>query len=145
MCVYAGSHGIMAIVKTAVVLAAAGLTAVPALADVVVDVGRGPVTVHVPPSYDPATPAPLVMMLHSYGSDSNYLEYRYFELLPWSDRLGFLYVAPDGTEDPAGVQFWNATDACCDFYHTGVDDSGYLRALLEAIIDELAVTPTAST
>ena len=61
------------------------------------------------------------------------------KFLPWSDRLGFLYVYPDGTVDQEGRRFWNATDACCDDYGTGVDDSGYLRALIDAIITELNV------
>ena len=38
----------------------------PAKADVVIDLGRGPVTVHVPPIYDPSLPAPLVVLLHGY-------------------------------------------------------------------------------
>ena len=40
-----------------IVLALAAATAAPA--DIVIDLGRGPVTVNVPPSYDPARPAPL--------------------------------------------------------------------------------------
>ncbi len=107
-------------------------------ADVEIDLGRGPVTVHVPPTYDPAEPAPLVMLLHGYSASGEQQE-NYVQFLPWSDQLGFLYVYPDGTVDQDGYQFWNATDACCDFYDAGVDDSGYLRALVEAIIDELNV------
>ena len=42
-------------------------------------------------------------------------------------------AAPDGTTDTAGTPFWNATDACCNFFGSTVDDSGYLRSLIEAI------------
>ena len=107
-------------------------------ADVVIDLGRGPVTVHVPPSYDPATPAPLVVLLHGYTSSGQETE-DYLQLTPLADQLGFLYVYPDGTVDAIGNRFWNATDACCDFFLTGVDDSGYLRALIDAIAAELSV------
>ena len=110
----------------------------PVHADVVLDLGRGPVAVHVPPTYDPAQPAPLVVLLHGYGANGQIQE-NYMQLLPWTDRLGFLYVFPDGTADSQGILFWNATDACCDFYGSGVDDSGYLRSLIEAIIAELNV------
>jgi len=108
--------------------------------DLILDLGRGPVTVHVPPTYDPSQPAPLVMLLHGWavGTSGQQAE-SYFELLPWSDRLGFLYVFPDGTLDPSGARFWNATNACCDLYGSGVDDSGYLRALIEEIIAQLSV------
>ena len=110
----------------------------PIHADVILDLGRGPVTVHVPPTYDPSAPAPLVMLLHGYGGTGEGLS-DYLELPTWSDRLGFLLVAPDGTVDQDGYPFWNATDACCDFFGSGVDDSGYLRAVIEAIIAELSV------
>jgi len=54
-------------------------------------------------------------------------------------ELGFLYVFPDGTEDSDGILFWNATDAGYDFFGSGVDDPGYLRALIEEIIVQLNV------
>ncbi len=122
----------------AVVLALASTMA--ARADIVIDLGRGPVTVNVPPSYDPSVPAPLVMLLHGYTSSGLETE-TYFQLTPLSDELGFLYVYPDGTADLSGNRFWNATDACCDFFFSGVDDSGYLRALIDEIAVQLSVDP----
>lgn len=117
-----------------------GATAVPAFADVTIDFGRGPVTVHVPPGYDPAEPAPLLMFLHGYGPGVTGEGHAEFVGIPeWADRVGFLSVYPDGTADSDGLLFWNATDACCDFDGSDIDDSGYLRDLIEAIIDELAV------
>ena len=41
--------------------------------------------------------------------------------------------------DSQGYQFWNATDACCGLYGSGVDDSAYVRGLIEEIIREYAV------
>jgi len=128
----------IATIAVVVGLLATTVSVGPAHADVVLDLGRGPVTVHVPPSYDPAQPAPLVVLLHGYGA-SGQLQENYMQLLPWTDRLGLLCVFPDGTVDPTGARFWNATDACCDFFGSGVDDSGYLRDLIEEIAAELSV------
>jgi len=104
--------------------------------DLILDVGRGPVTVHVPPNYDPSDPAPLVVLLHGSGDTGQNLE-GFFRFLPWSDRLGFLYVFPDAPEDQGRA--WNATDACPGGSGNPGDDSCYLRALIDGIISELSV------
>ncbi len=97
-----------------------------------IDLGRGPVLVRVPSGYDPQTPAPLVMLLHGYGA-SGALQEAYMGFAPLIDEYGFFYLHPDGTTDPGGSRFWNATDACCNFYGSDVDDSGYLRALIAEV------------
>ena len=74
--------------------------------------GDRPVSVHVPPSYESGKPAPLLLMLHGYIS-TGALEEAYLQITPESDKRGFLYAYPDGTVDPSGSHFWNATDACC--------------------------------
>ena len=104
----------------------------PTLADSLVDVGRGPVLVHVPTSYDPGVPTPLVILLHGYSSNSAAIG-AFFNIAPVAEAHGLIYAAPDGTIDAVNNRFWNATDACCDFNGSGVDDSGYLRSLVEAI------------
>lgn len=94
--------------------------------------GDRPVTVRVPAGYDPTKPAPLVMMLHGYGS-ANILTELYFPMHTIADEHGFFYVAPNGTFDSHDSRFWNATDACCDFDHTNIDDVGYLMSLIADI------------
>jgi polyhydroxybutyrate depolymerase len=94
--------------------------------------GDRPVTVRVPAGYDPTKPAPLVMMLHGYGA-ANVLTELYFPMHTIADEHGFFYVAPNGTFDSTDSRFWNATDACCDFDHTGIDDSGYLASLITEV------------
>ena len=37
------------------------------------------------------------------------------------------------------LRFWNATDACCNFFGSNVDDSGYLRNLIDEIARQLNV------
>jgi len=102
----------------------------PNLEDPYIDLGRGPVWIHEPSAYDPDIAWPLVLLLHGYGSSGAGQE-SYMQFEPLIDEYGFFYLHPDGTVDTNGFPFWNATDACCDFYDTGVDDSGYLLALIE--------------
>jgi polyhydroxybutyrate depolymerase len=126
---------VIAITASGALLVAAGF---PAVADIVIDLGRGPVTVHVPSSYDAGVPAPLVFLLHGYSATGAEKEAHY-QFLPLSEEHGFLYLYPDGTEDWLGNQFWNATDACCNFFGSGVDDVGYLMALIDEIELQLNV------
>ncbi len=102
--------------------------------------GDRPVDVHVPASYDPATPMPLVVLLHGYSA-TGALQTAYFSMIPASDARGFLFAAPDGLVDGSGNQFWNATDACCNFYNNDVDDSAYLRSVVEDIEAAYNVDP----
>ncbi len=96
---------------------------------------------HVPVGYDPAVKSPLVVLLHGYQSIGAEEQEKYFKLTAESDRRGFLYAMPDGTPDRQGKKFWNATDACCDFYGIGVDDSAYLSRLIDKIKTSYAVDP----
>ncbi len=109
----------------------------------VVTLGARPFRLHVPAGYDGATPLPLVVGLHGYTSSSQELD-RYLGLSAASDARGFLLALPDGTLDRRGDRFWNATSTCCDIDRTGVDDSGYLSALVTAVraaypVDRVAV------
>jgi polyhydroxybutyrate depolymerase len=97
--------------------------------------GARPVTLEVPKAYDGRKKYPLLVLLHGYSA-TGYLEESYLQLHTLVDEHGVLLAAPDGTTNPMGYQFWNAMDACCDYYHTGVDDVGYVSGL----IDEIAAT-----
>jgi polyhydroxybutyrate depolymerase len=99
---------------------------------VTIELGDRPFDLYVPDAYDPAKPAPLVVGLHGYTSRSKELE-SYFNLKAQADQRGFLYALPDGTVDRRDDQFWNATNACCDLYGSGVDDSTYLSKLIDTI------------
>ena len=111
----------------------------PGPSDVVVG-GDRPVTVLVPASYNPGRPAPLLIMLHGYGSSGSEHE-AYFHVGARAEERGFLYAYPDGTTDSTGARFWNATDACCDFDRSGVADDAYLAGVITAIQTKLAVDP----
>ncbi len=111
--------------------------------DLSIDLGRGPVAVQVPASYtdDPARPLPLLVTLHGHGASSARIE-EAFGFGPLVDELGFIYVRPDGLVDRNGYQFWNATPVCCNDFGEQVDDSRYLRDLLEAVKSQCNVDRT---
>jgi polyhydroxybutyrate depolymerase len=99
-----------------------------------------PATVQTFASYDCTTPAPLVILLHDYGSTGAEAE-AYFGLGAQADAMGFLYVHPDGTRDAKGNEFWNATDACCNIDGSTVDDSSYLSGLIGDVQAQYKVDP----
>ncbi len=96
--------------------------------------------VHLPAGYDAKTPAPLLVMLHGY-SVTAYLEELFLAFSGTASAEGFIYAYPEGTLDAMGRPFWNATDACCNFYGSTVDDSGFLSALIDEISAKYAVDP----
>jgi polyhydroxybutyrate depolymerase len=57
------------------------------------------------------------------------------------DEAGFLYALPDGTKDSKGNRFWNATDACCNFDGSTVDDVAYLDAVIDDMSAHYHVDP----
>lgn len=119
----------------------AGLLASSAAAgSLVVNAGRGPVTVQIPAGYDPTAPTPLVLLLHGYGA-SGAVQEAYMQFGAWVDTYGFLFAYPDGLVNPIGERYWNGTDACCDLFGSGVDDVGYLTDLLDAIKAQMNVDP----
>jgi len=99
-----------------------------------------PYGLKVPAGYDGRHALPLVVLLHGYTS-SGAQQAAYFGLTAEAGRAGFLLATPDGTRDLLGNRFWNATDACCDFFHTGVDDVAYLDAVIGEISDRYPVDP----
>ena len=105
-----------------------------------IDAGRGPIPVHVPASYDGSTPTPLVILLHGYMNNSAEVE-AWMQFAGLVDEFEFLYLYPTGTSDFLGNPFWNATDACCDLFGSGVDDAGYLRDVITEVQASYNVDP----
>ena len=107
-----------------------------------IDIGRGPVTVYVPSSYDPTIPAPLLVVLHGFTSSGAFM-HGYYGLDPVAEQFGFLHVYPDGTRNASGQLFWNATPACCagDVNERAVDDSGYLQSLVDGLKARYNIDP----
>jgi polyhydroxybutyrate depolymerase len=104
--------------------------------------GERPATVRVPAGYDPASGrlAPLLLVLHGYGT-GGVINDIYMKMTTIADAKGFFYLSPDGTKDKAGKLFWNATDACCDFDGSQVDDVAYLTSLVREVQAAYRIDP----
>lgn len=107
-----------------------------------IDIGRGEEDVYVPDAYSAEKPAPLVLLLHGYTSNSKQQE-RYMRFNTLVDEYGYILIAPNGTKENSdrNHQFWNATRACCNFHGSDVNDSEYIRNLIAEARDTYAVDP----
>ncbi|MCH2133523.1 MAG: alpha/beta hydrolase-fold protein [Phycisphaerales bacterium] len=103
-----------------------------------IDNGRGLVPVYLPSDYDGTQPLPLIVALHGYTQTGPEIE-AYYNLSNQVDEKQFLLCVPQGNRDFTDEPFWNATDACCDIFNTNVDDSGYLRQIVELVQAQYAV------
>lgn len=93
------------------------------------------VHVHVPPSYDPAKPAPVVLSFHGYTS--NGLEHAaYTGMLRKSDEAGFVAVHAEGI---GGSQGWNAGACCGEAMTSNVDDVAFVAAMLDELEAKLCI------
>jgi polyhydroxybutyrate depolymerase len=88
----------------------------------------------VPRIYDPARPAPLVILLHGYGASGAVQDF-YFGFKRLAERRGFLYAYPDGARDARGLRFWNAIPSLGEAAASLPDDVAYITA----IIDDMSV------
>jgi polyhydroxybutyrate depolymerase len=100
--------------------------------------------VHIPKSYDPTAPTPLVMAIHGGGGgaifqadDNNY------GLISKSEQAGFIAVFPNGISQAQNgmLATWNAGTCCARARDENVDDVGFLRALVADIGKRASVAP----
>lgn len=91
--------------------------------------GDRPVTPILPDAYDSNAKHPLLIILHGYGA-SGALQRIYFRTDSVQDDLNMIVLAPDGTTNATAQKFWNASDYCCDFQDTQVDDVAYITGLI---------------
>ena len=99
-----------------------------------VDAGRGALPVTVPSGYSDDAPAPLIVLLHTYGR-TGAVQDEYMGLSGLADEYGFISVAPDGTPSAAenNPRFWNASAACCNWEGKELDDSAYIMGIIAAV------------
>ena len=93
-----------------------------------------------PGGHDYSRPLPLVVALHGYsGSGNGNAEYMHlFDSVHENEHL-LLY--PDGTSNLLFMRYWNATDACCEFVGSSVDDVNYLLGLIDEAVQSYGADP----
>ncbi len=90
---------------------------------------------HIPPGYDPAKPAALVLVYHGISLDAEEMV-RITGFSQQSDESGFLVVYPNGT---GARQSWNGGMCCGEAAQKKTDDVGFTRALIDQLSAELNV------
>lgn len=89
--------------------------------------------IHVPAGYDGKTPLPVVLSFHGrHGQGNNQQKLTHFDDV--SDRHRFLVVYPDGIG-----KSWNALHGTGEAESRGVDDVGFVRALLGRLGERYAI------
>ena len=97
-------------------------------------------TLHMPGGHDYSRPLPLVVALHGYTS-SGAINAAYMHLYDSVHENEHLLLTPDGTFSIIGARYWNATDACCNYFNNEVDDVGYLVDLINEAIQNYGADP----
>ncbi len=92
------------------------------------------VLVHVPPSYDPGRPMPVVIDLHGYMADAA-AQQQTSRMLEAADAEGFIALHPNGTGNPKS---WNG-GPCCGAPPSEVDDVQFIRDALAMADERLCV------
>jgi polyhydroxybutyrate depolymerase len=89
--------------------------------------------VHVPVKYDRTLATPLVLNFHGYSS--NGAEENILALMSQkSDKEGFIAVHPEGVANS-----WNAGACCGTASQSGVDDVGFVKAMLDMLEQKLCI------
>lgn len=90
-----------------------------------------PVDINLPEEHDGTTRLPLFILLHGYGA-SGAAQDTYLGFSRTVRAVGGYSILPDGTVDAVGKRFWNASESCCNFAGSTVDDDAYLLSLIDA-------------
>ncbi len=99
--------------------------------------------VYVPPSYDPATPLPLVMVLHGRFGNGSSAAYVY-DMNQVARRAGFIVVYPDGTHIDGTIagREWNYLRGTTGYPLYGTDDVDFLGTLVNDLARDLSIDQT---
>ncbi|NUO54080.1 MAG: hypothetical protein HOV80_34980 [Polyangiaceae bacterium] len=89
--------------------------------------------VHAPPGYDGTQAAPVVLVLHGYTETNDQIE-GISQMTPETDARGVIVVYPQGLSTS-----WNAGACCGTSAGSGVDDVGFVGAMLDSIEETYCV------
>jgi poly(3-hydroxybutyrate) depolymerase len=93
-----------------------------------------PTELFLPPPDNSKELTGILINLHGYSGDS-ISQTNYTYLKESALAAGLAYVAPNGLKDGSGNRYWNASNACCDFAKSGVNDVEYIDGLIDEISD----------
>ena len=91
-----------------------------------------PAELFLPVTNESDEPSGILVNLHGYSGDS-ISQTNYTYLKESALAAGLAYIAPDGMKDGSGNRYWNASNACCDFAKSGVNDVEYIDSLIDEI------------
>ena len=94
--------------------------------------GHPKAMLELPRRYKERSKWPLVVNLHGY-TGSLFLQKVLTRFTIYKDILGFMLLTPEGRKDIKGDRYWNGGNFCCDFYESGVDDTLYIKNLIDYI------------
>jgi len=98
--------------------------------------------VHVPASYDPTRPAPLLVALHGGGGNMDYqANDALYGQIGKSESEGFVAVFPNGYSRLVSGKFatWNAGNCCGAARDRNVDDVGFIREVVANVMRQLNI------
>lgn len=98
--------------------------------------------VHVPLSYAPSTPAPLVFSFHGGGGSMDYqANDSYYGQISKSGQAGYIAVFPNGFSKlkSGKLATWNAGNCCASARDENIDDVGFVRAIIEQLSTQLNI------
>jgi polyhydroxybutyrate depolymerase len=99
--------------------------------------------VHVPKSYRGAR-TPMLVALHGGDGNADYqADDSKYGLISKSEAAGFIAVFPNGYSPlPAGVlATWNAGSCCGPAQRKGIDDVGFIRAVIRRMQSQASIDP----
>lgn len=96
--------------------------------------------VHLPPTYDPRKPTPVVVALHGGGTDADNMA-AFSGLDRKSDEAGFIVVYPNGSGRWKRVLTFNGGNCCGYASANKVDDVAFIRRLLDDLAAAANVDP----
>ena len=100
--------------------------------------------VHVPKSYHPGRPAPMLIAFHGGGGNADFqANDSKYGLIGKSEEAGFIAVFPNGySRSPNGMlATWNAGACCGRAQKANVDDVGFIREVIRRMQRQASIDP----
>ena len=105
-----------------------------------IEVNNRSATLMMPGGHDYSRPLPLVVSLHGFSSNGFFGAF-YLDLFDSTVDNEHLLLYPNGTMNPTGNRFWNATSACCNYWDQDVDDVYWLMEIVSQAIENYGADP----